>query len=91
MGHLSTFERMRVISTFNEFIQAGGSKFEKVSQLCKAKGIEISALGVRGIIEKWIKTSRLIFLTLKSTISLIITEIFQNRSPTFQKRMATNF
>ena len=61
MGHLSTFERMRVITTFNEFTQSGVNKFEKVSQLCKSKGIEISALGVRGIIDKWIKTSR--FLT----------------------------
>ena len=62
MGHLSTFERMKVIEIFNELQQPGIKKFEKVSQLAKKKGIEISSRRVRDIVEKWLKTSKSVFL-----------------------------
>ena len=61
MGHLSTFERMKVIKIFNDYRQPGINKYDKVSELARQKGIEISGRGVRDIISKWLNTS-IVFL-----------------------------
>ena len=58
MGHLSTVERNKVVSIYEE-LKTGtgiGNKCKKVSEMAKGQGIEISESGVRLIISKLVET-----------------------------------
>ena len=57
MGHLSPFERMRVITIFESLKEIGcDTKCKRVSHSAKQSGFSISESGVRLIVDKWLKT-----------------------------------
>ena len=60
MGRLTLFERIRVINLFNQLEIGCKNKYKHVSNLANSKlGIEISGLGVRRLVEKWLKNRKL--------------------------------
>jgi hypothetical protein len=59
MGHLTLFERIRVIHLFNQLEIGCKNKYKHVSYLSKSKyGIEISGMGVRSLVEKWLNNKK---------------------------------
>jgi hypothetical protein len=59
MDHLTLFERIRVIHLFNQLKIGCKNKYKHVSNLAKSKyGIEISRMGVRSLVEKWLNNLR---------------------------------
>ena len=59
MGHISLFERMRIISLFNQLEIGCRNKYKVVSDLAKNNfGIIISAKTVKRWIDRWMKTSK---------------------------------
>ena len=61
MGRLKLFERIRVINLFNQLEIGCKNKYKHVSNLVNSKlGIEISGLGVRRLVEKWLYNRKLI-------------------------------
>ena len=60
MGHLTLFERIRVIHLFNQLEIGCKNKYKHVSNLAKSKyGIEISGMGVRSLVGKWLNNKKL--------------------------------
>jgi hypothetical protein len=60
MGRLTLFERIRVINLFNQLEIGCKNKYKHVSNLANSKlGIEISGLGVRRLVEKWLNNRKL--------------------------------
>ena len=58
MGHISLFERMRIISLFNQLEIGCRNKYKVVSDLAKNNfGIIISAKTVKRWIDRWMKTN----------------------------------
>ncbi len=58
MGHISLFERMRIISLFNQLEIGCRNKYKVVSDLAKNNfGIIISAKTVKRSIDRWMKTN----------------------------------
>jgi hypothetical protein len=58
MGHISLFERMRIISLFNPLEIGCRNKYKVVSDLAKNNfGIIISAKTVNRWIDRWMKTN----------------------------------
>jgi len=60
MGHLTPFERIRVVKLYN-YLEVGCKyKYKVISALAKSNyGIEISDKGAYGIVKKWQSTQRL--------------------------------
>jgi hypothetical protein len=59
MGHISLFERMRIISLFNQLEIGCRNKYKVVSDLVKNNfGIIISAKTVKRWIDRWTKTNK---------------------------------
>ena len=59
MGHISLFERMRLISLFNQLEIGCRNKYKVVSDLAKNNfGIIISAKTVKRWIDRWMKTNK---------------------------------
>ena len=61
MGHISLFERMRIISLFNQLEIGCRNKYKVVSDLANNNnfGIIISAKTVKRWIDRWTKTNKL--------------------------------
>ena len=60
MGHLTLFERIRVIKLYNNLEVGCKYKYKVISALAKSNyGIEISDKGAYGIVKKWQSTQRL--------------------------------
>ncbi len=60
MGHISLFERMRIISLFNQLEIGCRNKYKVVSDLANNNfGIIISAKTVKRWIDRWAKTNKL--------------------------------
>jgi transposase len=60
MCHISLFERMRIISLFNQLEIGCRNKYKVVSDLAKNNfGISISAKTVKRWIDRWNKTNKL--------------------------------
>jgi hypothetical protein len=60
MGHLTLFERIRVIKLYNNLKVGCKYKYKVISSLAKSNyGIEISDKGAYGIGKKWQSTQRL--------------------------------
>jgi hypothetical protein len=60
MGHLTLFERIRVIKLYNNLEVGCKNKYKVISALAKSNyGIEISDKGAYGIVKKWHSTQRL--------------------------------
>ena len=58
MGHISLFERMKIISLFNQLEIGCRNKYKVVSDLAKNNfGIIISAKTVKRWIDRWMKTN----------------------------------
>ncbi len=58
MGHINLFERMRIISLFNQLEIGCRNKYKVVSDLAKNNfGIIISAKTVKRWIDRWMKTN----------------------------------
>ena len=60
MGHTSLFERMRIISLFNQIELGCKNKYKVVSEVAKNNlRILISSKSVKRLVDKWIKTNKL--------------------------------
>ena len=60
MGHTSLFERMRIISLFNQIELGCKNKYKVVSEVAKNNfGILISSKSVKALVDKWIKNNKL--------------------------------
>ena len=58
MPRLAHIERMKVITRYYELSELRlRNTCKKVSETIKVQGINISVMGVRNIIAKWLKTS----------------------------------
>ena len=56
MGHISLFERMGIISSFNQIELGCKHNYKVVSELAKKNnGIFISSKSVKKLVDKWIK------------------------------------
>jgi hypothetical protein len=60
MGRLALIERIRVIKIYNRLQVVCNYKYQVISRIAKNNyGIEISARGVRSLLDNWLKTKRL--------------------------------
>jgi hypothetical protein len=60
MGHLALIERLRVIKIYNMLEVGCKYKYQVISRIAKSNyGIDISARGVRSLVDKWLKSKRL--------------------------------
>ena len=56
MGHLALIERVRVIKIYNMLEVGCKYKYQVISRIAKSNyGIDISARGVRSLVDKWLK------------------------------------
>ena len=60
IGYTSLFERMRIISLFNQLEIGCKNKYNVVSELAKNNlGLFISSKSVKRLVDKWFKTNKL--------------------------------